>query len=146
MFKAWIIAGLALAWGAAPAGAEELLPLEHVVVFNNNGRVPPTPNVYLLFRLSEKFALVEDFYTPATLDASLRERGGRGKPGIPRANDYNIVTLHSIVPCLEPSANITQGPPYVISPVKGEVHISQQVPQGCWKAPGISTSHAPRCR
>jgi len=55
------------------AAAEELLPLEHVVVFNNNGRVPPTPNVYPLFRLSERFGLVEDFYTPVTLDASLRE-------------------------------------------------------------------------
>jgi hypothetical protein len=59
---------------ASPCAAGEgLLPLEHVVVFNNNGRVPPNANVYPLFRLSERFGLVEDFYTTATLDASLRD-------------------------------------------------------------------------
>jgi len=61
------------------ATAEELLPLGHVVVFNNNGRVPPTPNVYPLFRLSERFALVEDFYTLATLDASFQENLKRSR-------------------------------------------------------------------
>jgi len=55
------------------AAAEDLLPLEHVVVFNNNGRVPPTPSIYPLFRLSERFGLVEDFYATTSLDASFRE-------------------------------------------------------------------------
>ena len=60
---------LACAWGWA--SAEELLPLRHVVVFNNNGRTPPSPSVYPLFRLSEPFGLVEDFYALRTLDAAI---------------------------------------------------------------------------
>ena len=63
--------------GLALAG--ELLPLDHVVVFNNNGRVPPTPNVYPLFRLSERFGLVEHFYTPTGLGISLRDDLGRAR-------------------------------------------------------------------
>ena len=76
----WLIAAaLILTPGLPVAGAEELLPLEHVVVFNNNGRRPPTPNVYPLFRLSERFALVEDFYTPRTLNATIVESLQRSK-------------------------------------------------------------------
>ncbi|NLS93982.1 MAG: hypothetical protein GXX96_17625 [Planctomycetaceae bacterium] len=62
---------LPVAVACSGAAAEELLPMEHVVVFNNNGRVPPSPNVYPLFRLSERFGLVEDFYTSSSLDVSL---------------------------------------------------------------------------
>lgn len=61
---------LAVAGACVCTAAEGLLPLEHAVVFNNNGRAPPTANVYPLFRLSERFGLVEDFYTPSTLDRS----------------------------------------------------------------------------
>ncbi len=68
-----IVAGLLLMLAGSCAAAQELLPLEHVVLFNNNGRQPPTPNVYPLFRLSERFALVEDFYMPANLDATIAE-------------------------------------------------------------------------
>ena len=65
----------------APSGAaaQDLLPLEHVVVFNNNGRQPPNPSVYPVFRLSERFALVEDFYTPANLDVSIVDNLRRSK-------------------------------------------------------------------
>jgi hypothetical protein len=72
-------AALVAAGACACAAAEELLPLEHVIVFNDNGRVPPTPNVYPLFRLSEKFALVEDFYTPTTLDVTFQENLKRSR-------------------------------------------------------------------
>ncbi|MBT4822394.1 MAG: hypothetical protein HOJ57_06225 [Lentisphaerae bacterium] len=58
--------------------AQALLPLKHTVVFNNNGRKPPT-DVYPLFRLSEAFALVEDFYSPATLDATLTDNLARSR-------------------------------------------------------------------
>jgi len=61
------------------AQAQELLPLKHVVVFNNNGRTPPSPRVYPMFRLSEPFALVEDFYTPGTLDATLTDNLARSR-------------------------------------------------------------------
>jgi len=69
----WLAVGLAAALGALPGAAQEMLPLGHAVVFNNNGRRPPSESVYPLFRLSERFALVEDFYTPANLDATLVE-------------------------------------------------------------------------
>lgn len=64
---------LSVAMAGSCVAAEELLPLQHVVVFNNNARTPPSPNVYPLFRLSERFGLVENFYTPASLDASFGE-------------------------------------------------------------------------
>ncbi|MEW6356010.1 MAG: hypothetical protein AB1696_06785 [Planctomycetota bacterium] len=70
---------LVLLFIRAELHAQELLPLRHVVVFNNNGRKPPTPNVYPLFRLSEPFALVENFYTPATLDATLTDNLARSR-------------------------------------------------------------------
>jgi len=59
--------------------AQDLLPLKHIVVFNNNGRKPPTTCVYPIFRLSESFALVEDFYTPGTLDATLTDNLARSR-------------------------------------------------------------------
>lgn len=68
--RSLIAAGLiwALAWRGAVG--QDLLPLPRAVVFNNNGRTPPAPNVYPLFRLSEHFALFEAFYTPANIDAA----------------------------------------------------------------------------
>lgn len=56
------------------------LPREHVIVFNNNGRkVSDKAAIYPLFRLSERFGLIEDFYTPGNLDATLAENLGRSK-------------------------------------------------------------------
>jgi len=64
---------------AAPLAAQDILPLKHIVIFNNNGRKPPSACVYPLFRLSEPFALVEDFYTPGTLDATIVDNLGRAR-------------------------------------------------------------------
>ncbi|MDD4871158.1 MAG: hypothetical protein PHR77_11420 [Kiritimatiellae bacterium] len=74
-----IISGIILTLVCLCAIAQELLPLKHIVVFNNNGRKPPDVCVYPLFRLSESFALVEDFYTPATLDATITGNLARSK-------------------------------------------------------------------
>lgn len=74
MFRTVLV--LAMVVGATSTGlglADEPFPLPHAVVLNNNGRVPPTPNVYPLFRLSERFGLVENFYTPAGFGVSFRE-------------------------------------------------------------------------
>jgi len=74
-----IIASAALTLVCLCAIAQELLPLKHIVVFNNNGRKPPDVCVYPLFRLSEHFALVEDFYTPATLDSTIADNLARSR-------------------------------------------------------------------
>lgn len=71
--------GLAVAAVCASACGQDLLPLKHVVVFNNNGRKPPSECVYPLFRLSEPFALAEDFYTPGTLDATIADNLARSR-------------------------------------------------------------------
>lgn len=55
--KCAILLGLVFL-GPFGAAAQDLLPLEHVVVFNNHGRQPPNPSIYPVFRLSERFALI----------------------------------------------------------------------------------------
>lgn len=79
MARRTAVAVLVLAWVCACAGAQDLLPLKHVVVFNNNGRQPPASSVYPLFRLSEVFGMVEDFYTPGTLDATIADNLARAR-------------------------------------------------------------------
>ena len=79
MLRASLLLAAVVGTLCSSSAAEQLLPLEHVVVFNNNGRKPPTPNVYPLFRLSERFGLAEDFYTLETLDASFGENLKRSR-------------------------------------------------------------------
>ncbi|NOZ24021.1 MAG: hypothetical protein GXP25_23330 [Planctomycetes bacterium] len=74
-----LFVALVLSFPRRDIQAGDLLPLKHVVVFNNNGRVPPATRVYPMFRLSEPFAMVEDFYTPATLDATLTDNLARSR-------------------------------------------------------------------
>ncbi len=68
--RSFMAAGLILTLACCGAVGQDLLPLRCAVVFNNNGRTPPTPSVYPLFRLSEHFALFEAFYTPANIDST----------------------------------------------------------------------------
>ena len=77
--QSFMAAGLVsvLAWCGAVG--QDLLPLPRAVIFNNNGRTPPTPNVYPLFRLSEHFALFEAFYTPGNIDVTLAENLQRSR-------------------------------------------------------------------